>query len=130
MANDGSLDPAATWRFTMIPYRHELAFERLVKTGPSIERTMLRIYTGDEISELEAKRIWQRIADHKWYVSERLSRDIGFHVAAVDYVENFYRTEPSRSPKAKAASAARRIWTRFNQVLESYFTAKGDTIAL
>lgn len=39
----------------------------------------------------EAKKIWKKIEDHKWYLSERLGRDVGNRVAAVDYLENFYQ---------------------------------------
>jgi hypothetical protein len=88
----------------MIPYRLELPFERLINTGPSMERTLLRIYIGDYISENEANRLWARIADHKWYVSERLSRDVGFHLAAIDYVEHFY--EPSVAEEGQSTLAA------------------------
>ena len=112
----------------MIPYQHDLAFERLIHTGPSMQRTLLRIYTGDDISEVDARQIWQRITDHKWYVSEQLGRDVGFHVAAIDYVENFYRANSSRLPRAKTKSLVRKLWLGFNKALVSYFTAKGEMI--
>ncbi|NOT49576.1 MAG: hypothetical protein HOP17_17770 [Acidobacteria bacterium] len=114
----------------MIPFKQEFAFDRLVRTGPSMERTLLRIYTGDELSETDARRLWSRIADHKWYVSETLSRDVGFHVAAVDYVENFYRSEPFEGNTAKTANAARKFLRRLGRTLESYFAAKGKTIGV
>lgn len=114
----------------MIPYRLDYTIEKLTRSGPSVERTLLRIYTGDELTESDARSLWQRIADHKWYVSEQLSRDIGFHVAAVDYVENFYRSEPSRGDTGKKADVARKFLHRLGHTLESFFVAKGNTISV
>lgn len=111
----------------MIPYRHDLAIDQILAPRPSLEQNLLRIYTGDSLSEAEARRLWARVADHKWFVSEQLSRDVGFHVAAIDYVENFYRTEPSAN-QGTAASAARKILGRINRVLENYFVAKSKTL--
>lgn len=114
----------------MIPYRLDYTIEKLTRSGPSVERTLLRIYTGDELSESDARSLWQRIADHKWYVSEQLSRDVGFHVAAVDYVENFYRTEPARPGGAKTSALARKFLNKFNKILTSYFVARGKAVSL
>ncbi len=111
-------------------YRQEFAFERLIRTGPSVERTLLRVYTGGELSESDAKRLWQRIDDHKWYVSERLSRDIGFHVAAVDYVENFYKASPNDGQPSRSASAGHRFLSRLGQIFRLYFEAKGKTVSV
>lgn len=33
---------------------------------------------------------WLQIEEHKWFLSERLGRDIGTNVAAVDYFENIH----------------------------------------
>ena len=74
----------------MVLQKLGFTFNEPIRTGPGMERAILSVYTGDNISEAEAKRLWAKIADHKWYVSERLSRDVGFHVAAVDFIENFY----------------------------------------
>lgn len=114
----------------MIPYKLDLAFDRLIRTGPSMERTMLRIYTGENISENEAKNLWKRIADHKWYVSERLSRDVGFHVAAVDYVEHFYEPHADSASETKIGASAKKIWKSANSAIRRYFEAKGKTISL
>lgn len=114
----------------MIPYKLDFAFEKLIRTGPSVERTLLRIYTGNDISENEAKTLWRRIADHKWYVSERLSRDVGFHVAAVDYVEHFYDPQADKQSEGKFAAFWKKIWNGANKALQSYFEAKGKTPAL
>lgn len=112
----------------MIPYKLDFAINRLIKTGPSMERTLLRIYTGDDISDTEAKNIWERIADHKWYVSERLSRDVGFHVAAVDYVENFYQPLVEERPEGKFALFFQKMQKRAGSAVRRYFELKGQAI--
>jgi Domain of unknown function (DUF4032) len=51
----------------------------------------LRRLTGVRLSEAEASALWPRLLEHKWYVGERLGRDVGLRVAAVDYLENVER---------------------------------------
>lgn len=41
-----------------------------------------------KLSSAEARIAWPHIQEHKWYLSERLGRDVGMKVAAVDYFEN------------------------------------------
>ena len=48
----------------------------------------LRKLAGVRSSASEAQAVWPRILEHKWYLSERLGRDVGVRVAAVDYFEN------------------------------------------
>lgn len=43
---------------------------------------------GVRVSPRVAREALPRILEHKWYVSERLGRDVGLRVAAVDYFEN------------------------------------------
>ena len=57
---------------------------RLLKS----RRRELRRLAGVSLSEREARAAWPRIMDHKWYMGERLGRDVGLRVAAVDYFEN------------------------------------------
>ncbi len=114
----------------MIPYKLDYAIEKITKTGPSMERTLLRIYTGDDFSENEARNLWRRIADHKWFVSETLSRDVGFHVAAVDYVENFYEPSSATASEGWLATTWKNISHKTSSAARSYFSAKGRTPAL
>ena len=58
-------------------------------------RRMVEKLAGVKLSEAEAQAAWPRILDHKWYLGERLGRDVGVRVAAVDYFENI---EPPRTP--------------------------------
>lgn len=51
-------------------------------------RRTLRQLTGLHLPVNEAQHAWERIMDHKWYLGERLGRDVGLRVAAVDYFDN------------------------------------------
>ncbi len=51
-------------------------------------QVMLRAMTGVTLGVMEARAIWPKILDHKWFLSERLGRDVGLRVAAIDYLEN------------------------------------------
>ena len=55
------------------------------------------------------------IQEHKWFLSERLGRDVGARVAAVDYLENVQSGDASKS----------RLGARLAQVLEGMMEASG-----
>ena len=114
----------------MSPHKLDYAAERMFKVGPRPGRILLQIYTGERISEKEAKTLMRRIADHKWYVSERLQRDVGFHVAAIDYVENFYQPEATRQTGIKIAEISQKAAHAVGKVLKSYLTAKGNSMPI
>ncbi len=40
------------------------------------------------IAPLDAPRLLEEINVHKWYMSERMGRDVGLRTAAIDYIEN------------------------------------------
>jgi hypothetical protein len=118
-------------RFTVTaPPKLEEAFERLRRVGRSADNRLLSKYTGSKISEREARVLWPLISDHKWYLSEHLSRDVGFHVAAVDYVENFYRPIPGESSANKMTPFIRSIRRQAGNAIRFYFESKGRTPAL
>ena len=58
---------------------------------------MLYALTGVNLSAEEAWAVLPRIENHKWYVSERLGRDVGLRVAAVDFLENIYEARRVRA---------------------------------
>ena len=60
-------------------------------------RRSLRQLAGVELSASEARAVWPSVLEHKWYLGERLGRDVGLRVAAVDYFENIH-TAPRRTP--------------------------------
>lgn len=86
-----------------IPYRMDDIIEKTLKTPGVREQRALKVLTGLELSKDEAGFFWPRILDHKWYMSERLGRDVGLRVAAVDYFENVWSENlwtPRRSKRS------------------------------
>lgn len=80
-------------------YRLDYTIDKIISNLPSREQKILHELTGKDFEKEEAEIVWNKVLDHKWYVGEKLQRDIGLRVAAIDYVENFY--EPSIQGKNK-----------------------------
>ncbi len=80
-------------------YPFDFIIENALEKKLTREQWLLRKFTGNRFAGHEATAVWDRIVDHKWYVSERLGRDIGLKVAAIDFVENIY--EPPRKSKSR-----------------------------
>lgn len=98
----------------MTTYQLDYVVEEVTKSAPSEAQIFLKEHWNRKFDAAEAKFLFDRIADHKWYVSERLQRDIGMRVAAIDFLENVY--EPSASkPKRRGFIAS---------TLRSYFISK------
>lgn len=74
----------------MIFYTLDYVIEKTLKQNLTAEQTFLKEFTGGKLPAQEARYLFERINDHKWYVSEKLGRDIGMKVAAIDYLENIY----------------------------------------
>lgn len=57
---------------------------------PGPEECVARIfsYSGQKFEPDMAAEYWMKILQHKWLLSERLGRDVGFKVACVDFIEN------------------------------------------
>lgn len=76
----------------MIPFRLDYVIERSLKMVNAAsgrrERRMIKKLTGVRIEGKEAREVWSSILEHKWYLGERLDRDVGLRTAAVDYLEN------------------------------------------
>jgi transitional endoplasmic reticulum ATPase len=45
-------------------------------------------YSGHKFDPELAAELWVNILQHKWFLSEKLERDVGMKVACVDYIEN------------------------------------------
>lgn len=73
-----------------IPYRLDYVIERLTADNGS-ERRTLRSLAGVSLTSDRARAAWPKVLEHKWYMSERMGRDVGLRVAAVDYFENVER---------------------------------------
>ncbi len=93
----------------MIFYKLDYAIEKTLEQQPSLEQKFLLEFTGKKFNAKEAKNLWERVIDHKWYVSERLKRDIGLKVAAIDYLENFYEPFGNSKPKTNFRNFIPRI---------------------
>lgn len=76
------------------------AASRTVEQSARRLRRSLRQLAGVELSASEARAVWPSVLEHKWYLGERLGRDVGLRVAAVDYFENIQpgaRRVPTRA---------------------------------
>jgi hypothetical protein len=74
----------------MMPFKLDYVIERLQKDAESDEQ-QIKLLAGVRLPHPEAQEIWPQVLEHKWYMSERLGRDVGLKVAAVDYFENIRR---------------------------------------
>src|SRR2546421_9173727 len=83
----------------MIPFKLDYVIERALQEPSSEEQGILKSLAGVRLSPAEARAEWPRVLEHKWFVSERLGRDIGLRVAAIDYFENVRL--PRHTPAAK-----------------------------
>jgi hypothetical protein len=72
-----------------VPFKLDYVIEKLANIAES-ERQAIKRLTGMKLPSSEARAAWPRILEHKWYISERLGRDTGLRVAAIDYFENIY----------------------------------------
>ena len=81
----------------MIPYKLDNTIEKILENRAVPEQKLLKQFTGKSFAKTEAKIILKKVEDHKWYLSERLGRDVGMRVAAIDYLENIDQL-PSRRP--------------------------------
>jgi hypothetical protein len=72
----------------MIPFRLDYVIEKSIGGGACEEQEVLKELAGVSLKPAEARAEWPRVLEHKWFVSERLGRDVGLRVAALDYFEN------------------------------------------
>lgn len=70
-----------------IPFKSDYVIERVLADAES-EKQKLKRVAGVRLSPLEAQEVWPQVLEHKWYMSERLGRDVGLRAAAADYFEN------------------------------------------
>ena len=72
----------------MVPFKLDYVIEQTLRGGASEEQRLLRELAGVRLGPAEAAAEWPRVLEHKWFVSERLGRDVGLRVAALDYFDN------------------------------------------
>ena len=105
-----------------IPFKLDYVIEETLAETVN-EHRVLKELTGIKIAEDEARLAWPRILDHKWYVSERLGRDVGLRVAAIDYMENIW-SKSNRRPKQSS------LKERLSSAVSSYFENRGQRSAV
>ena len=73
------------------------------------DQRLLRELTGVYVAADEARDLWPRLLDHKWFMSERMGRDVGFRVAAIDFFEHV-EPRPNAAPLSSLVlGRARRV---------------------
>jgi hypothetical protein len=112
----------------MIFYQLDSVVDEVLKNLPTEQQVFLKKYLNRDFPKKEAKHLWERILDHKWYVSERLKRDVGFRVAAVDYIENFYEPGSVFGDKNRKSGVFGKILRPINSTLRSYFVQKSKIL--
>lgn len=90
-----------------IPFKLDYVIERTLAETTD-EQLALKELAGIKVTSAEARIAWPRILDHKWYVSERLGRDVGLRVAAIDYFENIWSPRAASSKQSTLRSRLRR----------------------
>ena len=107
----------------MVNYQLDYVVEEIKKNEPNREQISLKKLVGQDFTKEEAAFVWEKVNDHKWYIGERLKRDVGLRVAAVDYVENFYDAGIFRR-KNKPKSFFDRIFSPVSGLTRIYFISK------
>ncbi|HVF88593.1 MAG TPA: DUF4032 domain-containing protein [Blastocatellia bacterium] len=82
-----------------IPFKLEYVIEETLSWESSREQKELQALAGVRLQSSEARAVLPLIMEHKWYLSERLGRDVGLRVAAIDYFENIRRPRAARQPR-------------------------------
>ncbi len=89
-----------------LSFKLEHIIEGVIPPYRRDHKRLLRKLAGVRLSAAYARDAWPRVLEHKWYLSERLGRDVGLRVAAADYFENIY---PPVSPRAEPGSLPPRL---------------------
>lgn len=106
----------------MLFYKLDYTVEKTLNLKPELEQKFLLDFTGKNFPAREAEKIWLKVIDHKWYISERLGRDVGLRVAAIDYITNFYEPSVQRDKNSLIVTAKQFFRTMFDSLtLASYF---------
>lgn len=71
-----------------IPFRLDYVIDRLAGSQPRAEQLDMRWLADTPLTKVEEHDLWPQVLEHKWFMSERLGRDVGPRVAAIDYFEN------------------------------------------
>ncbi|MBA3243511.1 MAG: DUF4032 domain-containing protein [Acidobacteria bacterium] len=92
----------------MIPFKLDYVIERTLAGQRNEEQRLIKELAGVRLTPQEARSEWSRVLEHKWFISERLGRDTGLRVAALDYFENVRLPRTTRKGHKPFASRLRR----------------------
>jgi hypothetical protein len=98
----------------MIFYKLDYTIEKTLQQNKTAEQKFLQKYTTENFTKAEAKFLFEKVSDHKWYVSERLQRDIGLAVAAVDYFENFYEPKTASRNSGRFHNSKMKVYEKLS----------------
>lgn len=98
----------------MLLFKLDYTIDKILSEQLSSEQIFLKQMFHIKVAKNEAKTFFERILDHKWYVSERLGRDIGLPVAAMDFVTNIEGLPSNKRKKRKI--------NRFNKMKLAHFS--------
>lgn len=71
-----------------IPFKLDYVIDRTRASQSNREQRILKVVAGVNLTPAEAHTLWPRLLEHKWFMSEKLGRDVGLRVAAIDFFEN------------------------------------------
>lgn len=90
-----------------ITFKLDYLIEKAIQPKEADVRRTLQELTGVKLSAGEAREVMPRIQNHKWYISERVGRDVGLKVAAIDYFDNIY--QPRAAVRAHSGTLKQRL---------------------
>ena len=79
--------------FYLVYLAAKSSYKKIFRQNLSAEQYFLEKITGEKFPQEKAAYLWARISDHKWHIGEKLQRDVGFNVAAIDFLENIAEIE-------------------------------------
>jgi hypothetical protein len=109
-----------------IQFKLDHAIERTHALASETEQRAIKELVGVRLPALQAREVWQRIMEHKWYISERLGRDVGERVAAIDYFENI-RPDLLRPAQSWIVRGLRGIWLAIKEEVRAFGAAAPES---
>ncbi|HEX8138113.1 MAG TPA: DUF4032 domain-containing protein [Pyrinomonadaceae bacterium] len=90
-----------------ITFKLDYLTEKAIQRKEAEARRTLREMAGVRLSAREAREVMPSIQNHKWYISERVGRDVGLRVAAIDYFDNIYK--PRAAERAGSGTLTQKL---------------------
>jgi Domain of unknown function (DUF4032) len=84
-----------------ITFKLDYLIGKAVQRKEADARRTLQELAGVKLSGREAREVMPSIQKHKWYISERMGRDLGLKVAAIDYFDNIYKPRSAASARSR-----------------------------